>query len=145
MPPHPNKIVRFFQELRRRRVIKTLAMYGATAFILMEAADIMLPRLGLPEWTVTLVIVLLFAGLPVALILSWIFDVTPEGIQKTHTVKEEEQQSDAGYPTNRKKGFTLSHAIIAVLLVVLEQRQRWATDTWRGRVAQTALSLGIVA
>ena len=54
-------------------------MYAATAFIIMEAGDIMLPRLGLPDWTVTLIIVLLIVGFPITVILSWIFDVTPEG------------------------------------------------------------------
>jgi len=118
MPSDPNKLVRFFRELRRRRVFRTFAMYGATAFILMEAADIMLPRLGLPEWTVTFVIVLLIIGFPIALVLSWIFDVTPEGIQKT-AVADEEQLPDAMQSSGQKQGFTLSHAIIIVLLVVV--------------------------
>lgn len=119
MSPHPNKIVLFFQELRRRRVFKTLAMYAATAFILMEASDIMLPRLGLPEWTVTFVIVLLIAGFPIALILSWIFDLTPKGIQKTPTVDEAAQSLGTAYAISQKKGFTVSHAIIVILLVVV--------------------------
>ena len=46
-----------------------MAMYGATAFIIMEAAEIMLPRLGLPDWTVTLIIVLLLVGFPVTITL----------------------------------------------------------------------------
>jgi len=43
MPTDPNKISQFWQELKRRKVIKVIAMYSATAFIIMEAADIMLP------------------------------------------------------------------------------------------------------
>ena len=54
----PNKLSRFLQKLKRPKVIKAIAMYAATAFIIMEAADIMLPRLGLPDWTLTLVIIL---------------------------------------------------------------------------------------
>lgn len=118
MPSDPNKLVHFFRELRRRRVYKTFVMYGATAFILMEAADIMLPRLDLPEWTVTFVIVLLIIGFPIALVLSWIFDITPEGFQKT-AAAEEEQIPDAIQPSGQRKGFTLSHAIIIVLLAVV--------------------------
>ena len=75
-----NRFSQFWQELKRRKVIKANAMYAATAFIIMEAADIMLPRLGLPDWTVTLVIVLLIVGFPISIILSWIFDVTPEEV-----------------------------------------------------------------
>jgi hypothetical protein len=53
MPDKPNYPLNFWQELKRRKVIKVIAMYAATAFIIMEAGEIMLPRLGLPEWTVT--------------------------------------------------------------------------------------------
>ena len=83
MPIWPNKLSQFWQELKRRKVIKVITMYAATAFIIMEAADIMLPRLGLPDWTVTLIIVLLIVGFPVTVILSWIFDYTSEGVKKT--------------------------------------------------------------
>ncbi|MBE9517133.1 MAG: hypothetical protein IMY68_01150, partial [Bacteroidetes bacterium] len=77
MAQKPGNISIFWQELKRRKVIKAAAMYAATAFIIMEAAEIMLPRLGLPDWTVTLVIVILIVGFPITLILSWIFDITP--------------------------------------------------------------------
>ena len=70
MSGKPKKRFRFWHELKRRGVPKVLAMYAATAFIIMEAVDIMLPRLGLPDWTVTLVIILLIIGLPVAFVLS---------------------------------------------------------------------------
>ena len=65
MAKKPGKIYLFWQELKRRKVIKAVAMYAATAFIIMEAGEIMLPRLGLPDWTVTFLIVLLIAGFPI--------------------------------------------------------------------------------
>jgi len=58
-------------------------VYSAAAFVAAQAADIFLPRLGLPDCTVTLVVVLAVAGFPVALILGWVFDVTPEGVRRT--------------------------------------------------------------
>ena len=51
----------FWKELKRRGVPRVLAMYAATAFIVIEASDIIFPRLGLPDWTVTFLIVLLIA------------------------------------------------------------------------------------
>ena len=69
-------------------MIKVVGMYAATAFILLEVVDIVTPALLLPSWTVTLVIVLLSVGFPIALILSWIFDVTPEGIVKTDSMEK---------------------------------------------------------
>lgn len=112
-----NKLIQFWQELKRRRVIKANAMYAATAFIIMEAADIMLPRLGLPDWTVTLVIILLILGFPVSIILSWFFDVTPEGITKTESIEEGSDPSPA--PAAKKRGIKGSDVIIAVMFVAV--------------------------
>jgi tetratricopeptide (TPR) repeat protein/TolB-like protein len=117
MSTHPNKLSQFWKELKRRRVVKTFAMYGATAFILMEAADIMLPRLGLPDWTVTFIIVLLIAGFPISLVLSWIFDITPEGFKKTEST-EELQESESSSSPGRKSN-TLGNVIIVVLVIAV--------------------------
>jgi len=116
MAKKPGKIPLFWQELKRRKVIKAAAMYAATAFIIMEAAEIMFPRLGLPDWTVTFLIILLIVGFPLTLIFSWIFDMTPKGIEKTETI-EEEAKSDS--PPEQKPLFSISNLLIAVLLVVV--------------------------
>ncbi len=117
MSLNPDNISKFWKELKRRRVIRVTTMYAATAFILMEASDMMFPRLGLPDWTVTFLIVLLIAGLPVAIILSWIFDVTPEGLQKTTPLQE---QPVAEEKVNRKKrGLRAGDAVIGILLIVV--------------------------
>ena len=89
MSKRPGKFSTFWQELKRRKVIKAAAMYAATAFIIMEAGEIILPRLGLPDWTVTFLIILLIVGFPITIILSWIFYVTPEGIEKTESIEKE--------------------------------------------------------
>jgi TolB-like protein/Flp pilus assembly protein TadD len=70
-------------ELRRRRVLRVAGAYAAMAFIVAQVADIAFPALNLPAWSLTLVIVLLLVGFPFALIFSWIFDVTPEGLRRT--------------------------------------------------------------
>ncbi|MBL7111213.1 MAG: hypothetical protein ISS19_04655 [Bacteroidales bacterium] len=70
MTQNSNKLTQFWQELKRRKVIKVMAMYAATAFIIMEAGDIMLPRLGLPDWTVTFIIILLIICFPFVIILQ---------------------------------------------------------------------------
>lgn len=106
-----------WKELRRRGVPKVLTMYAATAFIIMEASEIMLPRLGLPDWTVTLVVILLIVGLPVTSVLSWIFDITPQGVVKTGPL-EEEDQTDGPSKTSRRS-LRLSDVVIVVLLGVV--------------------------
>jgi tetratricopeptide (TPR) repeat protein len=119
-----NSLSRFWQELKRRNVVRVLALYAGTAYLIMEGSDIMLPRLGLPDWTVTLVIVLLLAGLPVTLILSWIFDLTPNGLKKTAPETELHLQGireDEGDPAMQKERRRLrsSDVVIAVLFVAV--------------------------
>ena len=113
----PNKISQFWSELKRRKVFRVAAMYAATAFIIMEAGDIMLPRLGLPDWTVTFIIVLLIIGFPIAIILSWIFDLTPEGVKKTESIEVLKQQEPLSAPAKRRQ--RASDVIIVVLIVVV--------------------------
>jgi len=73
----------FWQELKRRKVIRVITVYAAAAFVILELVDIVSPALGLPSWTLGFMIVLLGVGFIISTILSWIFDITPEGIQKT--------------------------------------------------------------
>jgi TolB-like protein/tetratricopeptide (TPR) repeat protein len=70
-------------ELKRRKVFRVAVVYVATAFVILQAADIMLPRLGVPDWAMSLVVVLVVLGFPLALILAWALELTPEGIRKT--------------------------------------------------------------
>lgn len=122
MPDDPKNIGRFWRELKRRKVVRVTAMYAATAFIIMEAADIMLPRLGLPDWTVTFIIALLIAGLPITIILSWIFDITPDGLKKTEPVQEANQnKGEEGGSGKRSivRRLKASDGIIAILFVAV--------------------------
>jgi TolB-like protein len=70
----------FFAELKRRNVYKVAVAYAVIAWLLIQVTDTVLPRLNLPEWIVTLVIVLVILGFPVALVLAWAFELTPEGV-----------------------------------------------------------------
>lgn len=92
-------------------------MYAATAYIIIEPSDIILPRLGLPDWTVTFLIILLIIGFPITLILSWIFDVTPEGLQKTEAVDENSSPEDM--PERKRRRLKISDLLIVVLFVLV--------------------------
>jgi len=117
MSRHPNKLVQFWQELKRRKVFRVLAMYAATAFIILQVVDIVLPRFGLPDWTVTFIIILLIVGLPISIVLSWIFDLTTEGIKKTESIDNAQEKEISVIPVRRK--FTISDRIIVVLLIIV--------------------------
>lgn len=69
---------RFLSELRRRRVWRVAAAYAVSAWVVVEVADTVFPRLFLPEWSVTAVIVAVVVGFPIALVLAWSFDIVPD-------------------------------------------------------------------
>jgi TolB-like protein len=77
---------RLLKEMRRRNVFKVATVYLIASWLLIQIAETTFPALSLPEWTVTFVVMLLLMGLPIALILAWAFEVTPEGIKKTAEV-----------------------------------------------------------
>lgn len=86
--------IRFLRELRRRHVFRVGAAYAVVAWVLVQVSHTVSPHLNLPSWWVTLVIVLTALGFPVALLLAWAYDITPDGVQRTSAAGAED--SDAG-------------------------------------------------
>jgi len=99
-------------ELKRRNVFRVGAAYGIVAWLLVEMVSVVLPALRLPEWTLTLLVFLVVAGFPLALILAWAFELTPEGIKRDTTVDPDQSITHA---TNRRLDF----AIIGLLIVAV--------------------------
>jgi len=85
MPGDPFK---FWQELKRRKVIRVIIVYAAAAYVILELVSIIAQPFGLPEWTLKFVFVLLCIGLAISVILSWVYDITPEGVKKTKPVRK---------------------------------------------------------
>ena len=111
-----NKISKFWQELKRRKVVRVITVYAAAAFVILELVDIVAPSLRLPEWTMNFIIVLLCVGFIIAVILSWIFDVTPEGIEKTKPSKEVRKDEKSVTPNSWKIATYVSVFIIIGLV-----------------------------
>jgi len=128
MPQKTKNPFRFWYELKRRRVIRTTLIYLASAFAILEAADIILPRLGFPEWILSLIIYLLGFGLIVIIILSWIYDLTPEGIKITEPLDDDKEKIE---PTEEKrvqnaiiwKILTFVSVVIIAFFIVLRFRE----------------------
>ena len=74
---------RFFAELKRRRVFRVMAVYGIVGFVLLQLVDLAVPALLLPEWTYRFVALILLLGFPVAIVLAWALEMTPEGVRRT--------------------------------------------------------------
>ena len=102
----------FFGELKRRNVYKVAIAYSVVAWLLMQVASQIFPFFEIPNWAVRLVVLLLVIGFPVAMILAWAFELTPEGIKRTEDV-------DLSPTLTRKTGRKLDFFIIAVLLLVI--------------------------
>src|ERR1051325_5027953 len=73
----------FFSELRRRNIYRVAAAYAVVSWLIIQIAASTFPVLEIPSWCVRLVIVLLILGFPVAMILAWAYELTPEGIKRT--------------------------------------------------------------
>ncbi len=86
----------FFAELKRRNVYKVAIAYGVVAWLLMQVASQIFPFFEIPNWVVRLVVLVLVLGFPVALIIAWAFELTPEGLKRTE-VADEEQIKRAGH------------------------------------------------
>jgi len=79
----PNRLSQFWQELKRRNVLKVFLWYAGGAMVLIGLASDVAGPFNLPDGTLRLVIILIIIGFPMAMIFSWIFDITPEGLKKT--------------------------------------------------------------
>src|SRR4026208_2456398 len=103
---------KFFAELKRRNVYKVAIAYAVIAWLLMQIATQVFPFLEIPNWAIRLVIMPVVIGFPIALVLAWAFELTPEGIKRTEDV-------DLSKSLKRKTGRKLDFFIIAVLLLVI--------------------------
>lgn len=78
----------FFAELKRRNVYKVAIAYAVVAWLLMQVATQVFPFLEIPNWAIRLVIMLIVIGFPIALIIAWAFELTPEGLKRTEFAGE---------------------------------------------------------
>jgi tetratricopeptide (TPR) repeat protein len=93
--PPPSRLRSFGRELRRRRVFRVAVIYAAASWVAVEVSDTVAPLLLLPEWTSTLVLVLLLLGIPLALGLAWSFDITTEGVRRTEAASSDAASTEA--------------------------------------------------
>jgi TolB-like protein/Tfp pilus assembly protein PilF len=102
----------FFSELKRRNVVRMAGLYLVGAWLLVQVAGTVLPMFGAPEWLPRTIVIVLAIGFVPALIFSWVFELTPEGLKRDEDVKPE--RSIAPQTARR-----MNRMIIAVLLLAL--------------------------
>ena len=102
----------FFAELKRRNVYKVAVAYAVVAWLLIQAASILFPTFEAPTWVMKVFVAAIAAGFPLALLLAWAFELTPEGIKRTEEVAP-------GQSIARSTGRKLDFAIIGVLALAV--------------------------
>ena len=113
----------FFYELQRRHVVRVAIAYAVAAWVLLQLASIVFPAFGAPDWVLKVVIALLALGFPIAVILAWAFELTPEGIRRTEPadspdVRMSEQENRVGRSLN-----IIVIGVLAVAVIFLLWRQ----------------------
>ena len=79
----------FFSELKRRNVLRVAVLYVVFSWLVLQVVDVMSSILPIPEWTGAFVFTLLVIGLPIVLIFSWIYEITPEGMKLEKDLDEQ--------------------------------------------------------
>lgn len=102
----------FLSELKRRNVLRVAAGYALVAWILIEAGSVLMPTFGAPEWAFQAYVIVVIIGFLVALVLAWIFEMTPEGVKRGTDV-------DPAESITKKTGRKLDVAFIFLLIVAL--------------------------
>ncbi len=108
----------FFAELKRRNVYKVAVAYVVVSWLLLQAASILLPAFDAPPWVMKIFIIVIIFGFPVALIFSWAFEITPEGIKLESEI---EPSKSIARRTGRKiVAVTIALAVVAAGLFVYQ-------------------------
>ena len=117
---------RFLQEVNRRNVFRAGAAYIVIAWLVAQVADLLFDVFDAPEWAMQLVVLALAIGLPVALILSWAYEITTEGIVPTSEVNPDLSITKV---TGRKIDFVIIGVLtVAVILFTIERLYWRDTD-----------------
>ena len=127
----------FFSELKRRNVIRIGIAYAVGSWVLVEVLSVLLPTFDAPEWVLRAVILLLVAGLPVALLVAWVFELTPEGIKREDNV---DTPAEAVFKTRTaRKADLIIMAALALTVAYFVFEKIWLSDVVRGNMDSIAI------
>jgi len=108
----------FLTELKRRRVYRVAVAYAIVAWLLIQAASILFPTFEAPQWVMKVFVTAVILGFPVALILAWAFELTPEGLRRSEEVTP--QESKTRKPGSKWTAVIVIAAVLAAALLALQ-------------------------
>jgi len=128
----------FLTELKRRKVYRVAVAYAIVAWLLIQAASILFPTFEAPPWVMKVFVTAVILGFPVALILAWAFDLTPEGIRRSEEVAPRE--STTRKPGSKWTAVIVTAAVLAATLLAFQfvRTRRSATTELPKQSASTA-------
>jgi len=127
----------FFAELKRRNVYKVAIAYAIVAWLLMQIATQVFPFLEIPNWAIRLVIMLIVIGFPIALVIAWAFELTPEGLKRTEDV---DFSKSITRKTGRKLDFLIIGVLLAVVAILIFQRAHLKVPTPTSSVPERSIA-----
>jgi len=116
-----------FNELKRRNVFKVAVAYTIAAWLLLQVVDLVLENINSPDWVMQVFMLAMAVGLPIAIIIAWAFEMTPEGIKLERDVDRDQSITPA---TGRKlnQGIVMILSVLVVFLLTDKFRQKTSTD-----------------
>jgi len=114
-----------FEELKRRNVIRVALVYAFASWLLIQVADIMFESFGTPDWVMKTFIGFLGLGFPIAVIVAWAFEITPEGLKKE---KDVDRSQSVTQDTGRKLDFAII-GLLAAGLIYFMVTHDWGTES----------------
>lgn len=105
---------KFIEELKRRNVIKAAIAYVVVAWVILQVLSIVLPNVGAPEWVMKTLMIIMIIGFPVWVLISWVYEVTPDGLKKTELVSKEQSITAA---TNKRLNILILVGLVLAIAV----------------------------
>lgn len=109
-------VMALWTELRRRHVFRVMAVYAAMAWLVVQLGSVVFPALNVPHWAMPLLIGFVALGFPMAVVLAWAFEMTPEGVRRTHPAESEAERTPEQHQNVSRM---LNAAFTAVLLAAV--------------------------
>jgi TolB-like protein/tetratricopeptide (TPR) repeat protein len=128
-------------ELRRRNIFRVAGVYALVGWLLMQIVSVMTPALALPDWVDSFFAILLLIGFPIAMLLAWAFEMTPEGVKRTEAVDEGESVTAK---TGRQLDITIVIGLALLVVLVGWQSLNQNRQTTKTIIAEDVTSIAVL-
>lgn len=130
--------MKFFNELKRRNVIKASIAYLVVNWVLLQLLSILLPIAEAPDWVIKTLTLLMILGFPIWIIISWVYEVTPEGFKKTSNIPEDQSITEK---TNKRLNILIIIGLIAAITVSFFNRSESTVFSSNNEILEKSIAV----